>query len=97
MFDEKTKYRFYKKLYKWSRRKFRDAHLDRYKNDIKCPFCKEWFSISGIDYKHEYIKPEPEWGTHVRCGQCGRDSYWNLVAFPFPVRAESNGDPIKDK
>ena len=87
--------KFYSKLYKWSKKKYREKHLDIHYNDIKCPNCKEWFSISGIENKHSYLHPQPDFGSHVKCGQCGHDSYWNLVAFPFPVSCDENGMPFK--
>ena len=97
MLEPKTKYKLYKKLFLWSRKKFREIHMELYKNDIKCPFCNEWFSISGIEHKHEYADPQPEFGVHVRCGQCKRNSYWNLVIAPVALRCEPDGTPIQDK
>lgn len=86
-------YDLWKWLFNFSRKKFKEEHLKTYHNDIRCPNCREWFSISGIDHKHEYVS-EPEWGVEVMCGKCKHLSYWNLVAFPIPVLSNENGSPI---
>ncbi len=91
---KKRKRKLYAKLYLWAKQKYRDVHLDTYYNDIKCPNCNEWFSITGIQHKHQYVKPEPWFGYAVECGNCKHLSYWNCVAFPFPARCKDNGDPI---
>lgn len=85
--------RLWKWLFELSRKKYKKAHLDKYHNDIKCPYCKEWFSISGIDHKHSTVS-KPEWGFHVKCGKCEHESYWNAVAFPFLALANYRGDPV---
>ena len=85
------------KLWKWlytlSRKKVKQEHLNKYHCDIKCPNCNEWFSISGVNHKHEHIS-EPDFGFHVRCGQCGHDSYWNAVAAPVLLRCDERGMPL---
>ena len=58
--------------------------------DIRCPGCKEWFSVSGIKYKHTYVE-DIQWGCKVKCGQCGEVSNWNLVAAPVPLRCDEEG------
>jgi len=92
-----TKKKYYAKLYKWAYKKYRDTHLSMFYNDIKCPGCNEWMCISGINHKHSSIEPQPEWGSHIHCGQCGTDTYWNLCIAPFAVRCNSKGIPFPDK
>lgn len=88
---DKVMYDLWKWLFNFSRRKFKEEHLKVHKNDIKCPNCNEWYSISGIDHQHTYADAG-DWGAATLCGKCGHLSYWNLVAFPFPVLCDENGD-----
>jgi len=85
--------KFYKWLFKWSRRKVRSSYLSKYGADIKCPNCNKWFSVSGLDYKHVHLS-EPEWGFHVKCGKCGGESYWNAVAAPVLLACDEKGSPL---
>jgi hypothetical protein len=80
-------------LFKKSRRLVRDNQLERTRCDIKCPNCREWFSVSAVDYKHEHVS-QPEWGFHVKCGQCSYESYWNSVAAPVLLRCNDKGSPL---
>lgn len=83
----------YEKIFKWSRKKVREEKLNKYGTDIKCPNCKEWFSVSGVDHKHEHVS-EPEFGFHVKCGQCEHESYWNAVAAPVLLNCDEKGNPL---
>lgn len=83
--------KLWKWLYKLSERKIRDEHLSRYYNDIKCPNCKQWFSVSGKFYKHKQ-DIMADWGSSCECGNCGHISYWNQVALPFPALADEDGN-----
>jgi len=57
-----------------------------------CPGCKEWFSISGIQYKH---RQESNDGLHrCVCGQCLEISYWSSNIAPFLVRVDSDEKPV---
>ena len=89
MYDE-----FWKWLYKLSKRKVKEAHLKTVGSDIKCPNCKQWFSVSGVEHKHSHMS-EPEFGFHIKCGACGHESYWNAVAAPVLLRCDENGTPLK--
>lgn len=89
-----NKLKFWKWLLKTSERKFRVAHLDKYKNDVKCSNCNTWFSLSGIDYKHEHLE-EPDFGFHIRCGKCGEQTYYNAVIAPVLIRCDKNGVPVE--
>lgn len=83
---------FWSRIYKYSKDKVREEHLAKWHNDIKCPNCNEWFSVSGIQYKHDQ---ESIWfGCICTCGQCNYKSYWNLEAFPFPALADKDGNPL---
>lgn len=88
-----TKLKLWEWVFKKAREQYREAHMDKYKNDIKCPHCNEWFSVSGIDYKHEHVD-EPDFGFHVKCGKCQGESYWNAVAFPFLALCNEKGNPL---
>lgn len=90
-------YKFWKWLFKLSRDRFKEAHLDRHKNDIKCPNCNEWFSISGVDYKHEHLDPINDECSTVKCGKCKHISNWNLCVAPCPILADERGYPIETK
>jgi hypothetical protein len=85
--------RVWKWLHQFSEKKYKEAHLNKYHSDIKCPNCEEWFSISGIKHNHEAVS-KPDWGFHVKCGLCKHESYWNAVAAPVLLIAKPNGDPL---
>ena len=57
----------------------------QYGADIKCPGCKEWFSVSGVNHKHEYLE-DMRIGCTVQSDKCGTISNWNLVTAPVPLR-----------
>lgn len=80
-------------LFKYSRKRIKRSHIEKHHNDIKCPNCKEWFSISGIEYKHSTIS-QPDFGFHVKCGKCEHESYWNAVAAPVMLLCDKNGSPL---
>lgn len=80
-------------LYKLSRREIEKSHLNRNYCDVKCPNCKEWFSISGVLHQHEHVSC-PEFGYHLRCGQCNHESYWNAVSAPILLLCDSEGHQI---
>jgi len=88
--------KLYTLLYRWSRQKVRTHSLKKHGCDIKCPNCNEWFSVSGIDWKHEHVS-EPDWGFHVRCGKCGHESYWNAVAAPILMLCDESGNPYSQE
>lgn len=88
-------------MYRKSKSAIKDIHLSIHHNDIKCPNCKEWFSISGLDHKHkdDYDK---EKGIYIcECGKCGNVSFWNPNIFPFLCLCDDKGIPLtaegKDK
>lgn len=83
-------HKYKKKILKFVYNYIQDQFIKDAPADIRCPNCKEWFAISGINHKHEYLG-DIENGCSVRCGQCGYKSHWNLVAFPFPVRVDEDG------
>lgn len=87
--------KLWKWLYKLSKRNVRNEHLDKYHVDIKCPNCKEWFSITGID--HEHKADLKEFGSAYTCGKCEHLSYWNQEVFPFPALCDKDGNILKDK
>lgn len=76
---------FWKWAYKKVKTKARNSHLAVYHNDIKCPTCNEWFSISGITSNHTITHSSCDTYSFTTCGQCKHTSKWNLVAFPFPA------------
>lgn len=80
------------KIYLWSKRKVKEDHLKKHKNDIKCTNCNEWYSVSGVEYKHE-IHPF-DYGYLTVCGKCGEKSHWNTVAAPVALLCDSDGNPI---
>lgn len=80
-------------LYKYSKKIVKEKSMNKYRSDIKCPNCKEWFSISGVEHEHKHIS-EPEFGFHVKCGKCGHESYWNAVAAPVLLRCDEKGTPL---
>ena len=82
-------------LYNLSREKYKKAHLNIHKNDIKCGGRHEWFSINSIDYKHEYVGEQPEFGIQVKCGRCNTVSYYNLCIAPVAIYCDSEGVPIE--
>lgn len=89
------KERLLNKVYLWVRKAIKDHHLSIHHNDIRCDNCKEWFSISGVRFNHNY--KNHDWGYEVKCGQCEHTSYWNCIYFPFPARCDETGKPITQK
>lgn len=96
MISKQNKFKLYKWLFVWIRRKYKKAYLNIYFNDVKCENCKVWSSISSVDRQNTLIA-QPYWGQSIECGQCGHIGHWNCVAFPFPASADANGNPIVDK
>ena len=81
------------KIYLWSQKKIKESHLNRAGNDIKCPNCNEWFSVSGVKYKHKY---ESDDGLgYCTCGQCSHTSIWSYNLAPFAVLVDENEVPIE--
>lgn len=72
---------------------YRKAHLDKWKNDIKCPYCNTWWSDDKdlITLKHSFTVHH-EWGDSVKCGKCGYISHWNYVAAPVALLCDDKGD-----
>ena len=87
--------RFWKWLLLLSKRKVKERHLRKVGNDIKCPHCNEWFSISGVEFKHKHF--DEVFGSCAECGKCEQISYWNLVAAPMPLLCDSQGTPLSVK
>jgi hypothetical protein len=88
MFEKLTKW-----LYLKLKKQVRENHLKRHHNDIKCPNCKQWFSVTGVEGKHER-EDVGDWGVKCKCGGCGYISHWNIVAFPFPALSDDKGTPL---
>jgi hypothetical protein len=86
--------RIYKRLLKFCRNKVREQHLQKYNNDVKCPNCNDWFSLSSLNYKHEHVT-NPSWGFHLKCGQCKHESYWNAEIAPVLILCNANGIPLE--
>ena len=85
--------KFWKWLFLLSKKHYKDEHLKKQGNDMLCPSCNEWFSVSGIEYKH---KQESTLGLHkCTCGQCSEVSYWSSNIAPFLVLTDSEEQPIK--
>lgn len=82
------------KIYLWAKGKIKEEHLKKHKNDIKCENCNEWYSVSGVEYKHEI--GSFDYGYFTVCGKCGEKSYWNTVAAPVALLCDKNGTPIKE-
>lgn len=84
------------KFWQWalrlSKKKIMEQHLKEVGNDIKCPNCNEWFSVSGVDHKH--TSHNEEFGVSTECGKCNHWSYWNLDAAPVPLLCNSQGTPL---
>ena len=91
----KIKLNLYKKLFLWSRKKYREFYVDLYKSDSKCVNCKQWNSIVNIDYDNFSL--ETSFGYMTRCGCCGKTSFWNCDASMLPVHCDAKGNPIQDK
>lgn len=85
--------KFWKWLFNFSRKKFMEEHLKIHHNDIKCINCHEWYSISGIDHKHEVVN-DTDWGCSVRCGKCKKVSHYNLAIAPVAIRCNEKGIPV---
>lgn len=90
------KFRFWNYLRQKSISKIKDIHSKKYA-DIKCPNCEEWFSISGIDYKH--ISTKIKYNNNIilqcKCGKCQTTNYWNLSLCPAPIISNKFGTPIQ--
>lgn len=86
--------KLYLKLFKWARGKLKEQHLQETGCDLKCHFCKQWYSISKLEpvYKPKSVNVEFGWG--IKCVNCGKMNYWNLDIAPFPVAANKKGVPL---
>ena len=92
-----SRLKFWGAVLEYATKHFKEAHLDEHHNDIKCPQCNEWFSVSGLKYKHEH-REDLEFNRDLyvaECGQCGYISLWNMSIAPFPVLVDSNGNFYK--
>jgi hypothetical protein len=78
----------------------RQQRFSRFKDcaspDTKCPGCDEWFSAVGVRNHVAHIS-FPSFGSHVRCGDCGTQSYWNYDVAPVPLWCDSTGMPILEE
>lgn len=95
MLSEMNWYRLYKWLYLWSRKKFRQSHMNLYKFDSKCPNCEQWNSIIRVDYENFTL--ETNHGYMTRCGCCKKTTHWNCDVSILPVPCKPDGTPIVDK
>lgn len=86
------KIRILKKIIKFSIKKHQKLHLLKHKNDIRCTNCSEWYSTSGIFYKHHI--EDTDFGVKTKCGQCSYISYWNLEIAPAAIKCNSEGIPV---
>lgn len=89
----KIKFRFWKWLYLLAEKKSRETHLHRHHNDLKCPRCRMWFSVSGLKYNHKFADVHSPF-IRVTCGQCGKVSNWSSAIAPVLVEVDDNGNPI---
>lgn len=80
------------KIYIWAKNQYHNTRT----LDMRCPKCKDWYSVSGIEYEHEYVKPEPYFGCATRCGKCGHLSFWNLLEPSEVTLCDVNGNPIEE-
>lgn len=87
-------YKLWSWLYKLSKKSIKRSILNRYHNDIKCPNCREWFSVSGVEYKHTHTRTPDTDLSACTCGQCGYTSYWSPFIAPFPVLTDEKGNPL---
>ena len=91
---KRLKYKIFKWLFIYSKNKIKESHLSLYHNDIKCDFCNEWFSISGVEYQHTYFDANygdiEVYGTE--CGKCHNTSYWRYDIAPVAIRCDNHGD-----
>ena len=70
----------------------KEEHLKVHRNDIRCPNCKEWFSISGEEHKH-YV--ETNGCLYLcTCGKCNHTSHWNPNIAPALILCDEKGMPI---
>lgn len=83
-----------RKLSRYIDKLYRKEHLRVHKNDIKCPNCNEWYSLSGINHKH-YIE-DTEFGVKTSCGQCSYASFWNLEIAPVAILCNESGTPLNN-
>jgi len=84
------------RLYSYFYDQVTKRHLKRTGTDIKCPSCNEWFSVSGVKYKHKKRFYDPvnmnELSYYVcSCGQCGHESKWTGDLAPFLVLLQDDG------
>jgi predicted Zn finger-like uncharacterized protein len=85
---------FWRWVYLLAEKKSKEIHLDRHHNDIKCPRCKMWFSVSGLKYNHQFGL-ENELFIQVKCGQCGEVSNWSPNIAPVLIRVDDKGIPVE--
>ena len=84
-------FKFWKWLYLLSEKKIKQLHLEKFHNDMICPNCNVWFSISSLRYKHECVDGEKDFVIGTICGQCQHTSYWNMDIAPVLVLCDKYG------
>lgn len=77
-----------------SRDKIMSRSLNKNHNDIKCPNCNEWFSVSGIEHNHHNKYDEDNDFFRCKCGKCDYTSNWSPSIAPVLVLVDSKGDPV---
>jgi len=85
------------KIYLWAKSKLKEDYLRRMGNDIKCPNCKEWASITSLtgENKRELVQLPLMTGVEKRtCGQCGEVSYWVWGIIPGYSRVSEKGEVL---
>ena len=97
MITDSVKGKFAVWIYHKSQEMIKDIHITKHYNDIKCPNCKEWFSISGVDYDHKNDYDKEKEIYICECGKCGNVSFWNPNIFPFLCLCDSEGIPLSSK
>lgn len=84
----------WKRIRDWAKRKHRDAYLNRYLVNLKCPHCNTW--SSDCESEPEHSSCNHPIATEYKCGQCGKVSHWVCEA-GFWFGAEAFGIKVEEQ
>ena len=94
MISNKTKIKWMKKLYFFSKQRLRKLILHDRKVDTKCSNCNQWDSLVELEHGLSELFTT-SYGYGITCANCNHTTYFNCDLAPVPLRCDPNGTPIQ--
>lgn len=83
--------RFWRWIHTFTEKKIREAYMDQFNHDRKCPKCNRWGALGGFDWKHKReIDP---WHDGLTCTNCGHESIWYMGSM-LPLLIKHRPPPV---